>query len=148
MTKPPSPPYNNNMNETTQLGRAETLDATPKPLDNALPDFDPSTPVPYLKIEDSEDLLEDLIVRVYSRVLGDPNEKAEVTLKAAKDASVLIGKVGQSKITVVKAENAQINQLNTNPELLEHFKRAASGLADLTGATEADIIVSRGGQGA
>ncbi len=136
-------------NNDTELGRTEILSTPPAPLANTLPDFDPDTPRDLIRVEDAEDLLEDLVVRLYMRTLADPTVSSKDALRCAKDAATMIGKAGgQQKVTVVHAENAQINNLNENTELLSHLRKAATGLNDLTSASEADIVVSRGGQGA
>jgi hypothetical protein len=135
------------MNDETDLGRTEILSPS-APLTSSLPNLDPDVAQPLLKLDESEERLEDLMLRYYIAVLEDSNAKHSDGLKAAKDVATMIGKAGTTqKLTLIQADNAQINQLNENPDLLQHMRRAAQGLSSLSEATETTVITSRGGQG-
>ena len=99
-------------------------------------------------IDDSKDILEKSMVRALLRIMNSPSAKEADVIKAVGEAGELIGKKGKgSTVNVVRAENAQINQIMEKPELMDHIKKAADGIKKVASASNADIKVHGGGKG-
>lgn len=100
-----------------------------------------------LSVDTSSEMLEDEMLRTYIAIMRDNDSKDRRA--AASDVAEILGKKGKKSITVVNAENAQINNQNVLPEeMRKHLMSANQGLKGLTDATNAGIKIKEGGSGA
>lgn len=105
-------------------------------------DADPSL----LSVDTSKELLEDAMLRTYIEVMRDTSNRDRV--KAASDVAEILGKKGKKAVTIVNADNAQINQQSLlSEDMRNHLLGASVGLKSLTHATDAGITIKEGGRG-
>lgn len=98
-------------------------------------------------IEGSRDIIEKSMVRALLRVMNSTTARESDIIKAVGESAELLGKKGKGTVNIIKSENAQINNIMEQPELMQHIKKAAEGIKKVSGAKDARIKTHRGGQG-
>ena len=100
-----------------------------------------------LTVESATEELEDVMLRTYLQVMKDTESPNR--LRAASDVADILGKKGKKSVTIVNADNAQINQQQVlPPEMQKHLLTARDGLETLSSATDAKLKIQPGGRGA
>lgn len=108
--------------------------------------FDPASEPVFLTIDDSADLLEHTLVTTLLHVMNSAIRDSD-KLKAASDVAEILGRKGKQAVTIVRADNAQFNQISAPPGMNSHLIEAAQGLKKISSGEDAKIKTREGGSG-
>jgi hypothetical protein len=108
--------------------------------------LDEEADITLLSVEVSSETLEDEMLRTYLSIMREKGNRDRV--KAAGDVAEILGFKGKKAVTVVNAQNAQLNTNNLlPPEMQRHLMGAQDGLKLVTDATDAGIRIKKTGSG-
>lgn len=132
----------------TEPRTADDILTAPPLLEESTDSFD-LTPIADIgdTLDESREALEKSMVRALMRVMNSTTAKEADIIKAVSETGDLLGKKGKGVVNIIRSENAQINQIMEKPELMDHIKKAAEGIKQVSTASDAHIKVHTGGKG-